>query len=110
MASAASKSSSKTTTDHEEIRNWVEERGGHPAIVKGTEKRGSALLRIDYPGYSGEDTLEEISWDEFFEMFDENNLAFLYQEETQDGGESRFSKFVSRDNADTKSSHAKRGH
>jgi hypothetical protein len=110
MASAASKSS-KTTTDHEEIKQWVEERGGNPAIVKGTEKGGSALLRIDYPGYSGEDTLEEISWDEFFEMFDENNLAFLYQEETQDGGESRFSKFVSRDNAeDTKSSSAKRGH
>jgi len=111
MASAASKSSSKTTTDHDEIREWVEERGGHPAIVKGTEKRDSALLRIDYPGYSGEDRLEEISWEEFFEIFDENKLAFLYQEETQDGGESRFSKFVNRDNAkDSKSSHAKRGH
>src|ERR1044071_10361365 len=92
----ADTTTSKTTTNHNEIKRWVEERDGHPAIVKGTEKGGSALLRIDYPGFSGEDRLEEITWDEFFEIFDENKLAFLYQDETQSGGESRFSKFVNR--------------
>lgn len=98
MAKAKTKSEheAKTTTDHEEIRRWVEERDGAPAIVKGTERRGSALLRIDYPGFSGEDTLEQIDWDEFFNIFDENNLAFLYQERTADGDLSRFSKFVER--------------
>ena len=100
MAKAKTSHESKTTTDHEEIRNWVEERDGHPAIVKGTEKGGSALLRVDYPGFSGEDKLEEITWDEFFEIFDENKLAFLYQEKTEDGGLSRFSKFVSRSSAE----------
>jgi hypothetical protein len=92
MAKAkASKESaeSKTTTDHEEIRSWVEARGGQPARVEGTQ-----LLRIDYPGYSGEGTLEPIEWDEFFKVFDKNKLMFLYQEKTKDGGESRFSKFV----------------
>ena len=87
----------QVTTVHEEIRRWVEARGGQPAQVKGTQRRGSALLRIDYPGFSGEDTLEPIEWDEFFEIFDENNLAFLYQEKTADGGQSRFSKFINRD-------------
>ena len=82
----------KTTTDHEEIRQWVEERGGRPARVEGTN-----LIRIDYPGFSGTDTLELISWNDLFEVFDENNLAFIYQEETKDGGESRFSKFVDRE-------------
>ena len=86
---------SKTTTDHEEIQRWVEERGGHPARVEGTN-----LLRIDYPGFSGEGTLEPLGWDEFFKIFDKNNLAFLYQEETKKGGESRFSKFVDRDSVD----------
>jgi hypothetical protein len=100
MAKAKTSHESKVTTDHEEIRQWVEARDGHPAIVKGTEKGDSAMLRIDYPGFSGEDRLEEITWDEFFEIFDENNLAFLYQEQTQEGGESRFSKFVSRDQAE----------
>jgi hypothetical protein len=96
MAKAKTAHESKTTTNHEEIQKWVEARGGRPAIVKRTEKGGSALLRIDYPGFSGEDTLEEIEWDEFFEIFDENKLAFLYQEETADGNQSRFSKFVDR--------------
>ena len=97
MAKAASKKSaeSKTTTDHEEIQRWVEARGGTPARVEDTN-----LLRIDYPGFSGEGTLEPLEWDEFFRIFDENNLAFLYQEKTKDGGESRFSKFVDRDSVD----------
>lgn len=94
-AKQSKKSGSEATTDHEEIRRWVEERGGHPARVNDTN-----LLRIDYPGFSGKETLETISWDEFFEVFDENNLAFLYQEETKDGGESRFSKFVDRNSVE----------
>lgn len=98
---ATESSESKVTTNHDEIRQWVEERGGHPARVKGTERGESAgLLRIDYPGFSGEGRLEEISWDEFFETFEENNLAFLYQEETKDGKQSRFSKLVDRDKAE----------
>ena len=95
MAKAKQSAESKFTTDHEEIRKWVEERGGEPARVKDTN-----LLRIDYPGFSGEGTLEPLEWDEFFRIFDENNLAFLYQEETKDGGESRFSKFVDRDSVE----------
>ena len=95
---------SLVTTDHEEIQRWVEERGGRPARVKGTESKNSAgLLRIDYPGFSGEDTLETITWKEFFTAFEDNNLAFLYQEEKKDGSESRFSKLISRDSVEVKS-------
>ncbi len=32
----------KITTDHDEIRRWVEARGGHPARVKGTNDQGSS--------------------------------------------------------------------
>lgn len=86
---------SHTTTDHEEIRRWVEERGGKPATVKGTGDE-VGVLRIDFPGYSGKESLQEITWEEFFQKFEESNLAFLYQEETSGGKESRFSKFISR--------------
>ena len=91
----------KTTTNRKEIEQWVEERGGNPARVKGSE-----LLRINYPGYSGEDTLEEISWEEFFQIFEASDLAFLYQDKTKDGELSRFSKFVERDTAKEKGSAA----
>ena len=96
-AKHSSSHEAQVTTDHDQIRSWVEERGGHPVIVKGTESRDSALLRIDYPGFSGEGKLEAIEWDEFFEIFDENNLAFLYQDQTADGELSRFSKLINRD-------------
>ena len=86
-------SEAKKTTDHEEIRRWVEERGGRPARVSGSGKGG--ILRIDFG--EPEESLEEISWDEFFKIFDENNLAFLYQDKTSDGKPSRFNKFVERD-------------
>ena len=103
----AADSEARTTIDHSEIKNWVEERGGHPARVKGTDTTNSAgLLRIDYPGFSGEDTLEQITWEEFFTAFEANNLAFLYQDETKDGKESRFSKLIDRDSVTEKSKSA----
>ncbi len=91
-----SKHSSKQTTDHDEIRRWVEERDGRPATVRGTAERGeeAGLLRIKF---RDDEDLEEIEWKEFFDKFDEEKLAFLYQEQTADGDESRFFKFVERD-------------
>ena len=96
---------SKITTDHNEIRNWVEERGGHPAKVKGTGRAGESsggLLRIDYPGFSGEDTLEEITWEQFFDQFEKAGLAFLYQDKLEAGEKSRFSKLIDRNSAEAK--------
>jgi hypothetical protein len=93
MASA----DSKTTTNHDTIKQWVESRGGFPATVRSTKADGEpGLLRIDFPGYSGEDTLERIEWDDFFDKFEANDLALVYQEETKSGAESRFCKLVSR--------------
>lgn len=90
--------SAKVTIDHDEIRQWVEARGGHPAHVKsGSTENDLGILRIDFPGYSGEESLEHVAWDQWFETFDENGLAFLHQDETSQGAESRFNKLVSRD-------------
>jgi len=85
------------TTDHETIRRWAEERDGIPATVTRTARGSEAgILRIDFPGFSGAGTLEEISWDEWFDKFDESNLAFLYQNRTANGQQSRFFKLVRR--------------
>jgi hypothetical protein len=92
---------SKTTTDHDEIRRWVEARGGKPATIKGTPDKGeeAGLLRIDMPGGATNPPLEPISWDDFFAKFDEEGLAFLYQEAKADGEPSHFSKFIKREGA-----------
>jgi hypothetical protein len=83
------------TRDHDEIREWAEARGGTPATVKGTPKPGeeAGLLRIDFPGFSGASSLEKISWDDFFEKFDDMNLIFLYEDKKN----SRFNKFICAD-------------
>ncbi len=93
----------KATTDHEAIRQWTEERGGWPATVHGTEGKGeqAGLLRIDFPGYGGGEKLQRISWEEFFNKFEESNLALVYQEETAEGRQSRFNKLVSRRSIET---------
>ena len=86
----------KTTTDLDEIRRWVESRGGKPAAVRETGSGGDpGILRINFenePGGDDDQELEEISWEEWYQAFEENNLAFLYQDE----GDSRFNKLVSR--------------
>ncbi|NUL49485.1 hypothetical protein F7P69_30435 [Cellulosimicrobium funkei] len=90
-------STSTTTTDHDEIRRWVEEHDGQPASVKGTEASGDAgVLRIDFPGGAAEDRLEHISWENWFDKFEQEGLAFLYQQEKADGSDSTFFKLVSR--------------
>ncbi|UPM44655.1 hypothetical protein [Halocatena salina] len=87
---------SQTTTDHQEIRQWVEERGDQPAYVESTESGDSRLLRIDFPDQDDDEGIpDDISWDEFFETFEENDLTFLYQDETSEGDTSYFNKFVS---------------
>jgi hypothetical protein len=85
---------SKTTTDHDEIRRWAEERGGRPSLVRTARGRGG-ILRFDFG--EPEPNLEETSWEEFFRIFDESHVAFLHQDKTADGKTSRFFKFVERD-------------
>src|SRR4051794_41337833 len=88
---------SKTTRDHDEIRKWAEARGALPAEVRGTEKGGEAgIIRFEFPNAPNhnDSKLEEISWEDFFEKFDNNNLELVYQEQTADGERSNFNKLV----------------
>ncbi len=86
--------SATPVTDHDEIREWVESRGGQPACVKGT----AALLRVDFG--KPDEKLQPIEWDQWFETFDSRNLAALIQE----NGRSRFIKLVDRGNASRRAS------
>jgi hypothetical protein len=84
--------------EHDEIRRWAEERSATPSRVKDTA-RGSddvGIIRLDFPGYSGEGSLEQITWEEWFEEFDKRNLALIVQGQTAGGQASNFNKLVSR--------------
>jgi hypothetical protein len=88
---------SKTTTDHDEIRKWAEARGAVPAEVRKTHKGNEpGILRFCFPDAANrnDSNLREISWEEFFEKFDESNLELLYQEKTAEGELSNFNKLI----------------
>jgi hypothetical protein len=95
----------KVTTDHDTIRKWAEARRAKPATVRSTHRKDDpGIIRLEFPGApnANDDALEEISWDEFFEKFDEAGLALLYQEETADGQRSNFNKLVGRETAEAR--------
>lgn len=101
MAKQKAASESLITTDHKLIREWAEARKGKPAHVKSTGgKDDVGILRIDFPGYSGGNSLEEISWEDFFEKFEDSELALVYQEETAAGERSNFNKLISRNSVE----------
>ena len=52
----------KITTDHEQIRGCAEERGGRPAVVRLTRRKGSiGILRLEFPDApnANDEALEE---------------------------------------------------
>jgi hypothetical protein len=79
------------TTDHDTIRKWAEARGGRPAHVKRTGAGDDVgVLRFDFG--EPEENLEPVSWEEFFDKFEQSKLALLHE----DAPDNRFSKLVSR--------------
>lgn len=107
-ATRGSSARSRALTDHDEIRQWADERDASPACVRGTGGgEDVGMIRLDFPGFSGEQSLEHIEWDEWFDKFDERGLALLVQGETARGQKSNFNKLVSRETAE--SSRGRRG-
>ncbi len=61
------------TRDQAVIQGWVEERGGQPARVRGTDVPRIAFGEVP-PNW------ELLSWPELFELLDRGRLAFMYEE------------------------------
>ena len=101
----------RTLVDHDEIRSWAESRGGKPTAVKGTSRaRGDVgMIRLDFPGYSGEGKLQPIDWDEWFAKFDASNLALVVQDKTSGGEISHFNKLVAREGPGSRSARRRAG-
>ncbi len=83
----------RMTIDHELVRAWAENREGYPGRAKGVGEEGT--LKIGFK--EKESGLEKVTWEEFFEIFDENDLAFVYESGANDDKSNRFFKFVRRE-------------
>ncbi len=73
------------TTDHQKIRDWAEMHFASPEIVDDFEAGSDKpVLRLDFPGEADDIFLPnsskdfELTWEEFFRRFEEENYAFEY--------------------------------
>lgn len=78
-----------TMTDHDAIRDWAAARAGSPAIVDVSPEAGTQpMLRLvfgqqayqegrDVDRPIGDGGVEMVEWDEWFRLFDENDLALV---------------------------------
>lgn len=71
------------TRDHAAIRAWAEARHAEPAtgIGKVDINDGGAAIRFAFPGVG---RLQPISWDDWFRNFDEYNLVFVFEEQSDE--------------------------
>ncbi|HEX5368146.1 MAG TPA: hypothetical protein VFY10_01885 [Dehalococcoidia bacterium] len=91
------------TIDHATIRDWAERYGGKPQVWDNPQAGSDRLgVRIDFPG-SADDAFNEtpnqprdISWEQFFLLFDELNLAFEYEDRNGVADRSQLYRFTRR--------------
>jgi hypothetical protein len=97
------RSSTRVLIDPDEIRQWAESRGARPARVRGSGGDGDiGMIQLEFPNAPNarDSDLEEISWDDFFQKFNENHLALLVQDRLASGEPSNFFKIIGRDTAE----------
>lgn len=71
----------KYTIDNDEIRAWMEERNGRPVLLKGVDEDGEESPDMLHISFDPKDTnMQEMEWEEFFERFDNENLALVYDD------------------------------
>lgn len=66
------------TTDPDTIQEWAEIRGGTPVRDLNDPSELKIVFDKDNTDMSN---LEEISWSEFFELFEENECKFYYRDQ-----------------------------
>jgi hypothetical protein len=69
------------TTDHEQIRCWIQHHRGAPARIPGPAASaggGTMPLLVDFLGRRPGPDLEHISWQQWFDQFDDAHLVFHF--------------------------------
>lgn len=70
------------TTNFSQVKEWIERHNGFPAMVKGVSEEEydrPDVMEIAFDPNNPE--IERISWEEFFDWFNRENLALRYDDE-----------------------------
>lgn len=74
------------TRDHEVIRTWANSRHAQPALLKSRAGGDPAEALRFQVSHRRQSEYDVVSWDEWFSVLDGNDLVFIFQERTHDGG------------------------
>lgn len=95
------RSATRRTIDHDEIREWAAEHGAEPASVRNTSDDGLGVLTFDVVGHgAGEEELSHVEWDEWLQAFEDNGLALVVQDHKASGEDSTFFRLVNRESVE----------
>jgi hypothetical protein len=81
----------KITTDRTVIQSWAHARQGQPALVR---KGQNPVLAIVFPDCDSAVVERGLSWNEFFDRFEQQRLVFMYQDTDQNENLSRYFVFI----------------
>ena len=87
------------TLNHASIRRWAEYRYGHPArLAKRNDDLEGSPLYIFFEDEEPDIEIRKISWKKFFNLFDKNNLVFIFKLKDIDGETSHYYRLMDRSN------------
>lgn len=87
----------KKTTDKTLIQKWAEARRGIPVYIPDVHQEAGGKLRICFKITHNQHMQRHvISWEKFFQLFDEQQLALIYQENKYNGDRSIYCELVNR--------------
>jgi hypothetical protein len=71
----------KATTDPVLIKKWAEVRHASPAVVRRFTGDGTELiLSFSFSDNGADEVVHSLSWEEFFEKFNQQRLVFVYDD------------------------------
>ncbi len=80
MLKDKSKLSSIATVSHDDIKSWAEAREARPTRLRRFEDESlEKRLRFRFPDEQYPDE-EDLSWQQFFEIFDRDRLEFFFED------------------------------
>lgn len=82
---------SLVTKSHDVILAWAAQRKCVPSTIRGTWHNGNpGVLRFDFPDFGSHESLEHVTWQQWFDTFDERQLVMIYQDTMKNGHLSNF--------------------
>ena len=74
------------TIEHDKIKSWITKHKGKPEVIDDPSANGDMVgIRIEFQNeidpYLSKDEIQQTTWEQFFEIFGTQQLAFEYDSE-----------------------------